>query len=210
MKLIKLEVSTMFVNCYFYYCEETKDAVLIDPGGDYKLLNEFIDNNKLNLKAILLTHGHFDHIGAVENVRKHTNTSLIVHQDEVDLIKDPNKNLSKPFGAPIISINADKTVKDGDIIKVGNASLKVIHTKGHTPGGVCYYDKENKIIFVGDTLFRESIGRADFPLSDKDELLNSIKTKLLTLPEDVVCYCGHGAETTIGHEKVHNPYVLYS
>jgi len=209
MKIKKLEVSTMLVNAYFYYDEETKHAVLIDPGGDASLLMKFIEDNELNLTAILLTHGHFDHIGAVEEVRAKTSAPLCIHELDGDLVLDPNKNLSKPFGLnPPISLMPDKLLKNGEIIAVGNGKLKVIHTPGHTPGGACFYDEENKILFTGDTLFRASIGRSDFPGSNHQSLINSIKKELLALPDDVLCYPGHNSETSIKYEKNNNPYVI--
>ncbi|WP_250227536.1 MBL fold metallo-hydrolase [Anaeropeptidivorans aminofermentans] len=204
MKVINVPVSTMFVNAYIYYDENTKEAVLIDPGKDEDKLIHALNENGLVLKAILLTHGHFDHISAVNEVIAKINVPVYAHEDEIDFLLDPMENESKRLGWHAVSVKTDVVLKEGDIVKVGEGELKVIHTPGHTKGGVCYYDEKNGILFSGDSLFFESVGRSDFPYGDGKALVENLKKKIAVLPEDVKVLPGHGRATTIGHEKKMN------
>jgi len=194
----------MFTNAYFYYDENTLDACVIDPGGGVDKLMDIIKENELNLKYILLTHGHYDHIGAVNELKSLTGAEVLAHKDEVKLLKEPDWNFSKIGLGKDIRVICDRLLEDGEIIELGAGRLSVIHTPGHTAGGACFYDAQGGILFSGDTLFKGTTGRYDLPTSDGSALFASIKDKLLTLPDNVKVLPGHETVTTIGYEKSNN------
>jgi len=194
----------MYTNAYFYYDEITLDACVIDPGGSADKFMEIIKENHLNLKYILLTHGHYDHIGAVNELKSLTGAQILAHKDEDALLKAADLNLSKLGTGKEIIVTCDQLLKHGDIIELGAGKLTVIHTPGHTAGGACFYDEDGGILFSGDTLFRGTVGRFDLPTSDGRALIASIKNKLFALPDEVKVLPGHDAATTIGHEKANN------
>jgi len=187
-------------NTYCCFDPNTLEGVLIDPGFNCKGIVSFINSEKIDVKAILLTHGHYDHIMSARRIVDFTKAEIYVHCLETELLADSSLNLSEPLGIEKLSLHADKTFVEGNEIRFGNEALKVIHTPGHTPGGSCFYSERDKVIFTGDSLFWESTGRTDLPLSDGFLLTNSINDKLLTLPEDTVVYPGHGRPTDIRHE----------
>jgi len=204
MKLITVNSNSMGQNVYLYYDEASKEGVIIDSGDNAAEVSEIVKQNNISVKALLLTHGHYDHImGAVQLAALY---SVCCHELEKPMLKDPHLNLSQMTGK-IIKITPDKLLKDGDILNFKNFALKVIHTPGHTPGGVCYYDEKNAMLFTGDTLFSEAVGRSDFPGGSHSELVANIKQKLLVLPDNVKVLPGHDISSTIGHEKAHNPYL---
>lgn len=185
-------------NTYIINFKNTNDCIVIDPGFD---VSNFIKQKVFNLKAILLTHGHVDHIFFVDKLKSEYKEALIyAHVDEKNLLLDPALNLSNYTGT--ISIKADVYFKQDDDI----FGLKVIHTKGHTKGSSCFYSDKLKSLFTGDTLFLNSIGRTDLPTGTED-IVKSIKTKLFVLDDDVTVYPGHGDTTYIGDEKRYNSYV---
>lgn len=196
--------NTIGANTYVYYDEQTLTGVVIDPGVGAEKVIEAIDSKKIDIRYILLTHGHFDHIAAVPYIKQKYNADICVLKEENVVLLNPHFNASNLIGNPTKMI-ADKFLNDGDEMNVGNGTLKVIHTPGHTIGGACYYDEKSSIVFAGDTLFFESIGRTDFHTGDSHSIIASIKQKLFSLPENVTVFCGHGEHTTIGHEKKHNP-----
>ena len=199
----------MMQNVYLYYDKNVGNGFLIDAGcskADMKAIAAFISENSITVKGILLTHGHYDHIIAVDEVKSLTSAVVCSHEIEKQMLENPEVNLSVYSGLSATVI-PEKLFNDGDIFQVGESSLKVLHTPGHTPGGVCYYDEENGNLFAGDTLFQESVGRTDFPLGNHSGLIKSIAEKLFTLPDSTKVYPGHGASTTIGHEKQYNPFV---
>jgi len=199
-----IRANTIGANTYVYYDEQTLTGVVVDPGIGPEKVIEAIDSKNIDIQHILLTHGHFDHIAAVPYIKHKYNADICVLKEENVVLMNPQFNASNLIGNPTKMI-ADKFLNDGDEINVGNGTLKVIHTPGHTVGGACYYDEKNRIVFAGDTLFFESIGRTDFYTGDSYSIIASIKLKLFSLPEDVTVFCGHGEHTTIGHEKKYNP-----
>lgn len=205
---VKVEIvgGQMMQNAYFAIEEDTKNAIIVDPGAEADRLINVIEKNNLNLKYIVLTHGHFDHIGACLEIKEKYNVPIVIGEGEDLLIENPEKNLSTMIGEHI-SFKADKILKDEEILKFGeNLSFKAIQTVGHTPGGICLYFEEDNILFSGDTLFNGTIGRTDFPYGNSEDLIKSVQ-KLKLLPNETIVYCGHGDKTTIGMEKAHNPYM---
>lgn len=205
MRIKVLIVNDLQTNCYILEDEDTKEAVILDPGGEADYIIDEIEKNNFNLKAILLTHGHFDHIEAVLAIKEKYNIPVYAHEAEQTILKSSQANISSMFGEDAVTMSADKTFVDGDIFTFGNTSLKVIHTPGHTPGGVSYYYQKDNVLFSGDTLFLLSVGRTDFPYGDYKALISSIKDKLFLLPDNTKVFTGHGDSTTIGKEKKLNP-----
>ena len=205
MILERIVVGPFEVNCYILGDSKTKEVVVIDPGEDFPVVWDTIQEARYNVKGIVLTHGHADHIGAVGELKSKTQAPIYIHPEDKEMLSNPKLNRSIYFGVAITAPPADKLLKEGDILKIGNISLKVIHTPGHTPGGICLeYDK---ILFTGDTLFAGSIGRTDFPGSSFQSLINSIKKKLLILPDEIEIFPGHGPSSSIGEERVSNPFL---
>jgi hydroxyacylglutathione hydrolase len=204
LKIIKIPAGIYGANSYIVYSENTNISIVIDPGGDAETILKNIKDNNLDVKYIVLTHGHGDHIGAVEDLRDTLNTKLLIHEDDVDMIKNPEMNLSNIMGGAV-SLEADEVLKDGDKVQIGELEAEVIHTPGHTRGGICL--KIGKYLFTGDTLFKGSIGRSDLIGGDYDTLINSINNNILVLEDNIVVLPGHGENSTIGEEKILNPYL---
>lgn len=196
-------------NTYLVWRPGEKAALVIDPGLEPGLILDFLEEHGLQPAAILNTHGHADHIGGNATMKRaFFEAPLIIGRDDAPLLTDADANLSAPFGLPIVSPTADRLVAEGEIIDYASIPLEVLEVPGHSPGHVVFlYRDQPSIVFGGDVLFRESIGRADFPGSDMALLLNGIREKLYTLPDGTVVYPGHGPATTIGHEKQTNPFV---
>jgi len=206
MEVITIEVGPLASNCYILYCQNTKKAAIVDPGAEEQSIINQIQRNKLDVQYILLTHGHFDHIGAVKYLREELNAPVAIHAEDADCLNDDSKNLSFYMGMDIGGQGtADIMLKNRDKLYVGDITLKVIHTPGHSRGSVCFLS--SRAVFTGDTLFHGSIGRSDFPGGDFKELINSINNKLLVLDDNCIIYPGHGPASTIGREKVINPYI---
>ncbi len=194
------------VNTYLVYDEINKKAFIVDPGGYSKLISEIIKEENLELNYIILTHGHGDHIGGVEKfIQEFPSTKLVASKEEADLLLDPNKNMSKAVTGENISLKPDIFVVDGDKIECGELELVILSTPGHTKGGIVIYVED--VLFSGDTIFANSIGRTDFPGGSFDEIANSIKNKIYTLPEETKILPGHMEESTVGNEKKYNPFV---
>lgn len=193
-------------NAYLIYDETTRKAVIIDPGAEPKKVIETLEKQQLKLEKILLTHGHFDHIGAVEVLKQETQAKVIAHKNAPKYLENPSYNLSQMFMGGVVTTQADDYVEDGDEIRIDGSNLcfKVIAIPGHTLDGMAFYDEKNKEVYVGDSLFKGSIGRTDFVGGDLNTLLKGIKNKLFTLPDETIVYPGHGESTTIGYEKSTN------
>ncbi len=192
-------------NVYLVMDEETKKAVLIDATMFSPEIEQTIKNLGAKVEYILLTHGHFDHVMGVNDLKRALKTEAVINKDDL-AISDNVNEFTRLFGLPDSDIpQYDKFIKDGDIIQVGKMQIKVIHTPGHTEGGVCYLIEDK--MFSGDTLFRESVGRTDLFGGSFAKLSNSIKNKLFQLDDNITVYPGHGPQTTIGHEKIYNQLV---
>lgn len=202
-----IEVAPLGVNCFLLGCDSTKEGIIVDPGGDADRIVEMVAEHGVNIRYILNTHGHFDHIGANMAMVQQFKAPILIHAEDATMLGRVAE-VSRRYGVSggENSPPADAFLQDGQQIIFGNYSLKVLHTPGHTQGGCCFYIKAEKKVITGDTLFADSIGRTDLPGGSHEQLLTSIRTKLFTLPDDVTAYPGHGAATTIGYEKQHNPY----
>ena len=190
-------------NAYFYIDEQTKHGFLIDPGAEAEKLLQIIRKNDWIIEKILITHGHFDHIGGVEKIHRELNIPYFTHKNGQKYLTDGNYNLSAFFINEII-LNEAQYLDEGDEIVLEadpKVKLRVIYTPGHTQDAVIYYDADNKLAFVGDTIFKNSVGRTDIPGGDEKQLYKSIREKIFTLPDDTVLYSGHSEPTTVGAEK---------
>lgn len=200
------ETGPLEVNCFVVGCEESREGIVVDPGGDVDRIASIVRKHGLKITTIINTHGHFDHIGGNSQAVSAFGAQLLIHRNDAPML-GRSAEVARKYGLQgENSPEADEYLQDGMTISFGSCSLKVLHTPGHTQGGCClYFESEHKVI-TGDTLFADSIGRTDLPGGSHEQLLESIRTKLFTLPDDVIAYPGHGPQTTIGHEKRSNPY----
>ena len=210
MKVKAFNNNDMGQNNYLYYDENGGEGFLIDAGcsdADISELEAFVTENNIYVVAILLTHGHYDHIIGVHKVKQVTSADVYCHEAEKDTLESAKLNHSAMFGIGV-EVTPDCTFIDGDALYLHDeaAIFKVLHTPGHTPGSVCFYDEANGNLFSGDTLFKGTVGRTDLPRGSHADLIKNLKEKLLTLPDDTEVYPGHGESTTIGYEKRYNPF----
>ena len=215
-----LEVGALHTNCYLVVSERPctaanghhsslhgqRPSAVIDPGGDPAAILAALEELNATASLILLTHFHFDHIMAVPEILRATGAPLAIHEAEAELLADPPPlfRFARPDAPPLI---AKRLLHDRDVVTIGDVTLQVLHTPGHSPGGVSFYSATGGVVFCGDVLFAEGIGRTEFPGSSPEELVRSIRERLFTLPDDTVVYPGHGPSTTIGHERRFNPWV---
>ena len=199
--LERFVVGPMEVNCYVVSDADTKETCVIDPGADPARIKKFLDKNSLDLKFIINTHGHADHIGA----DGYFDSPVYIHSLDEDFLHDRQKNLSGPFAFFIKAPRVTTTLTDGEDVMLGGLTFKVIHTPGHTPGSISL--KLEDVIFTGDTLFAGGIGRTDFAYGDEAMLLKSIRERLLVFPDSTIIYPGHGDSSTIGEERSSNPFL---
>jgi glyoxylase-like metal-dependent hydrolase (beta-lactamase superfamily II) len=209
MKLILkiLEVGPFASNCYIIGSEMTKEGMIIDPGEEAKRILKTVKELGLNIKLIVLTHGHVDHVGGLTEVKESTGAEIAIHEDDKrQLASGEGRMLASMFGGTYREPPApDKFLKDGDIIEVGELRFTVLHTPGHTPGGICLLG--DGVVFTGDTLFNYSVGRTDLPGGDTETIMTSIHSKLMVLPDKTIVYPGHGPQSTIVAERKGNPFV---
>jgi hydroxyacylglutathione hydrolase len=208
MIIDRLILGAYETNCYVLRSsEEAEDCLVVDPGLEAGPLIEFLEDRKLRPAAVVLTHGHVDHIAGLAALRKKfPDARVYIHKLDANMLAEPYANLSIMSGISFTTEPEDVALEEPDVIDLAGIKLQVLHTPGHTPGGICLYTAEDGVIFVGDTLFAGSIGRTDFPGGNTSKLLRGVKEKLFTLPGETKAYPGHGPATTIADEKAHNPF----
>ncbi len=199
-------VGPVQTNCYFAINDDTKEVLVIDPGASAEKLAEKIKEQGLKPAAILLTHGHFDHATGAEELAKLLQVRIYAEEKEKETLENPQLNLSGWQGSSLV-FHADEYLKDEQEIDLAGFHIRVLLTPGHTVGGCCFYFPYQNVIFSGDTLFQTSVGRTDFPKGSMSQLINGIREKLLPLPDETAVYTGHGEMTTIGTERMYNPYL---
>jgi hydroxyacylglutathione hydrolase len=200
----RLVVGMLQCNCYIVGCEDTKVGIIIDPGGDAPAILDRAEQLGLSIEHIVNTHGHIDHIAANGPVKEATEAMIAIHRDDAQWLVSDQGGFARMLGVLSPGPPADVMLDEGDEINFGNESLRVIHTPGHSLGGITLV--RDGMVFCGDTLFAMGVGRVDLPGGDWATLMNSIKTRLFTLPEETIVYSGHGPPTTIGREKRFNPW----
>ncbi|WOT03976.1 MBL fold metallo-hydrolase [Shewanella youngdeokensis] len=208
MKYQLIPVTPFQQNCSLIWCEQTLKAAVVDPGGDVERILAEAASNNVQIEQILLTHGHIDHVGGAAALAKQLNIEIVGPHIADSFWLESLPKQSQHFGfAHSDPLSPTRYLQDGDEVKVGNQSLSVLHCPGHTPGHVVFYSKNDAIAWVGDVLFKGSVGRTDFPQSNHQDLIDSITTKLWPLGKQVQFVPGHGPLSTFGEERVHNPFV---
>ena len=205
-EVLRYIVGPVCTNCYLLVNHKTGELLVVDPGDQAQLIEKQIEKTGAKPVGILLTHGHFDHAGAAEELADKYQISIYAHEAERETLEDPGLNLCGMIGEHKV-YHADIFVKDEEVLNLAGFSIRVFFTPGHTIGGCCYYIADEKILFSGDTLFQESVGRTDFPRGSASDLIRAIREKLMPLPDDVTVYTGHDESTLIGYERMHNPYL---
>lgn len=209
MKIQYAVLGPFMTNTYIVYNEETMEGLVVDPSFTPEQYIQAIDKMKIQLKSIFLTHAHVDHMAGMNALRKHfPKAELYMSQGDASYLRDTAKNLSYEFPTHVLVDDPEHWVKGGDTIETCGLTFHVIDTPGHTPGGLSFYEKEEKIVFTGDSLFQGSIGRTDFPGGSMTQLVEGIRKNLFCLPEDTVVLSGHGNPTSIGQEKKSNPFLV--
>ena len=203
-----IPVTAFAQNCSLIWCEETQQAALVDPGGDASVIIDNVTRQGVSITKILLTHGHLDHVGAAAELSAHYNVPVIGPQKEDAFWLEGLPAQSRMFGLEDCQpLTPDQWLEEGDIVNVGNVNLAVLHCPGHTPGHIVFYDKQSELLISGDVLFKGGVGRSDFPRGDHSQLIAAIKNKLLPLGDDITFIPGHGPLSTLGYERLHNPFL---
>ena len=206
MKIIKRTVGDVETNCYIVVNETSKECFIIDPADDEEVLIAAIEEEKAVPKAILLTHGHFDHIYAVEPLAKKYGIPVYASEKEAQLLGEPEMNCSALYGREV-AVVPENYIEDGDIFEIAGIKIKGIHTPGHTKGSMCFYIGSENTLFSGDTLFKGGVGRTDLPTGNTHLLLESLRDKIIVLPPETIIYPGHGPQTELDYEKRNNSYM---
>ena len=201
-----LEVGLLQVNCYIIGDEQTKEAVVIDPGGDEDEILDALKYHQLKLKYIIDTHGHFDHVDANQPLKEATGAQILIHEADAQMLSQPSAEAMFFTGNRLRTSQADVLLKEDDVISFGAYRLKVLHTPGHTPGGISLVMEGQPYVYVGDLLFNGSIGRTDFPGGSYEALIAAVRNKIFTLGDNYTVYPGHGPVTTVGQERKYNPF----
>ena len=207
MKVAHILLPVCAMNCFLAINDKTDESIIVDPGSAPERIKRGVEASGTKPVAILLTHGHFDHVDAAEEIAKEYDIKIYTYEGEKITLESPSINLSGDMIFQPKTYKADLYLKDEQEVELAGLKFKCLATPGHTPGGCCFYFENEGIIFTGDTLFCGSVGRTDFPGGSMSQLVDSIKTKLMVLPEDTICYPGHESATTIGDEKIYNPYL---
>lgn len=206
MKFFCGECGPISVNTYFLVNENDNTCAVVDP-GDSDFVLDVLKEKALRCKAILLTHGHFDHTLGLFGVKKATGAPVYIHKNDVDMIENPRRYLLFNKNLEIESVSPDFVLTGGETLDICGEKIRVLHTPGHTPGGVCFVDDGEHTVFCGDSVFFESVGRTDFQYSNTAMLLSAIKKRIMSLPDAYILYPGHGNSTSVGHEKAFNPFI---
>lgn len=207
MQVEHLAVGPVQTNCYLAINKETKEAIIIDPGDDADRIGMRLKQLEAKPVAILLTHGHFDHAGAAKTLAAQYDILVYAHEKEAETLEDSRMNLSGPLAGGATTYHVDVFLKDEQELTLAGLHMRVLFTPGHTPGGCCYYFPREDVLFSGDSLFCGSVGRTDFPGGSMRTLVDSVRTKLMSLPENTIVYPGHDIETTIEQERMYNPFL---
>lgn len=207
MRVERFLLGMIGTNCYLVYNEASKELVIVDPGGESAQMMNHIRQSGLKPQAILLTHGHYDHIAGVPAILKEYDIPVYAMDKEKKILESSGKNVSSMFGRPM-TFSGATYIHDGDVLHLAGYDFQVFATPGHTCGGACFYVEEEGVLFSGDTLFNSSVGRTDFPTGSMSQIVRSIKEKLLVLPGDTMVYPGHNEVTTIGDEAAYNPFIV--
>ena len=209
LELQQMVLGPVYTNCYFLKNKETGEALIVDPADSPKRIFQKVEDMGAKPVGILLTHGHFDHVTAMEELRRDLGVSVYACEQEQAVLADPDKNLSVQFQGGGLHLKADMLLKDGETFEAAGYTFQMLHTPGHTEGSCCYYVKSEKVLFSGDTLFEGSYGRIDFPTGSGRQMIHSVADILLNLPDDTNVYPGHMGYTTIADEKQYNPLAGY-
>jgi len=208
MDIITLPVTAFSQNCRIVICQTTRHAVIVDPGGDVDKLIVEIQSHNIELKSVLLTHGHLDHVGAAKQLAQHFEVNIIGPHEDERFWFDALPMQAQMFGLQVIDpFYPDAWLEHGEVCKVGNLNFAVRHCPGHTPGHIIFYEQTHQVVLVGDVIFKGSVGRTDFPKGDAAQLIDSIKIQVLTLPDETFILSGHGPDTKVAQERISNPFI---
>jgi len=201
MKINKIVVGPIQTNCYLVYDETSKEAVIVDPGDESSKIEKAVRGLPVTVKAVLLTHGHFDHVTSAEDIARAFNVPVMIHKNDEILVSSIGSRIGRMLGFGTAQVNVNTFLNDGDKIKVGGSEFEVLLTPGHTQGSICLYSKNDGILISGDTVFKNDVGRIDLVGGSEEQMMNTLKEKLFSLPDETKVYPGHGHSTVLGNEK---------